>query len=101
VTVKDSELWLINATITGTNAVHLSDQEQTRNRKLLAKRREIDSLVAAKQQGMTIVPLELLTSSRFIKLKLATGRGKKLYDKRAALKKRDAQRSAEQALKDR
>ncbi len=92
VTVKDNELWLVNAAIMGGTNLPISDSEQTRTRKLLAKRREIDDLIAAKQQGNTIVPLELLTSSRFIKLRIAVGRGKKLYDKRHTLKKRDQQR---------
>lgn len=92
VTVKDNELWLINATITGTLSAPLDEHEKTRTRKLLARRREIDTLIAAKQQGQTIVPLELLTGARYIKLKLAIGLGKKLYDKRATLKKRDQER---------
>ncbi|HSX44637.1 MAG TPA: SsrA-binding protein SmpB [Candidatus Saccharimonadales bacterium] len=99
VTVKDNELWLINATITGTNAVRLVDQDQTRTRKLLAKRKEIDDLITAKQQGLTIVPLELITKGRFIKLKIAAGRGKKLYDKRADLKKHEQERAAQAATK--
>lgn len=92
VTVKDDELWLFNATITGTNSVRLSEQDQTRSRKLLAKRREILQLTAAKQQGLTIIPLEILTKGRYIKLKISVARGKKKYDKREALKRRDQQR---------
>lgn len=101
VTVKDGELYLLNGTINGTNAVPLSEQEQTRTRKLLAKRREIDALVAAKQQGRTIVPLELLTGGRFIKLRIAVGKGKKQYDKRHVLKKRVSERDVSRALKPR
>jgi SsrA-binding protein len=93
VTVKDNELWLVNATISGLPGVSISDQEQTRTRKLLAKRREIDQLIESKQQGKTIVPLELLTTGRYIKVRLAVGRGKKRYDKRETLKKRDQERS--------
>lgn len=92
VTVKDNELWLLNATITGTNAAPLSDQEQTRSRKLLAKRREINELIAAKQQGQTIVPVEMLTGGRYIKLRIASGRGRKQYDKRQVIKVREANR---------
>jgi SsrA-binding protein len=98
VTVKDDELWLINAQITGSNHMPIEPSEQTRNRKLLARRREIQALIAAKQQGRTIVPLELLTRGRYIKLRLAVGRGKKHYDKRQALKKRDEQRHIAAAL---
>ncbi len=58
-------------------------------------------MIAAKQQGRTIVPLELLTGGRYIKLRLAVGKGRKQYDKRQALKKRDEQRTAQAALKSR
>src|SRR3989338_6279911 len=51
VTVKDGELWLVNATISGNSGIIISEEDQVRSRKLLAKRREISSLVAAKQQG--------------------------------------------------
>ena len=99
VNVKDNELWLVNAAINGTNSMPISEQDQTRNRRLLAKRREIDALIEAKQQGKTIVPLEMLTHGRYIKLRIAIGRGKKLYDKRQTLKKRDQDRAISQALK--
>jgi SsrA-binding protein len=92
VTVKDGELWLINATITGSNGNAIPEYDQTRARKVLAKHREINALLEAKQQGQTIVPLEILTGGRYIKLRLAVGRGKKLYDKREAIKKRDLER---------
>lgn len=92
VMVKNDELWLVNAAINGTRGISISEQEQSRDRKLLAKRREIEQLLEAKQQGRTIVPLELLTHGRYIKLRIAIGRGKKLYDKRETLKKRDAAR---------
>ena len=93
VNVKDEELWLINATIHGTNGIPIADDEKTRTRKLLAKRREIKHLIEAKQQGRTIVPLELLTGGRYIKVRIAVGKGKKAYDKRQTLKQRDASRS--------
>lgn len=89
VTVKDNEIYLLNAAINGTNGVPIEETAQTRTRKLLAKRREIDALIAAKQQGRTIVPLELLTGSRYIKLRISVGKGKKQYDKRQVLKERD------------
>lgn len=98
VTVKDGELWLINARIYGTAGIPIDEEEQTRSRKLLAKRREIETLIAAKQQGRTIIPLELLTQSRYIKLRTAVGRGKKNYDKRQTLKARQDKRSAERAI---
>jgi SsrA-binding protein len=93
VTVKENELWLLNATIHGTNGIPISDSEKTRTRKLLAKKREISHLIEAKQQGRTIVPLDLLTSGRYIKVRIAVGKGKKKYDKRQTLKARDASRA--------
>lgn len=99
VTIKGDELFLINATINGVNGVPLTETEQTRARKLLAKRKEIDALVAGKQQGKTIVPLEILTGGRYIKVRISIGRGKKQYDKRQTLKAKDEKRSMAAALK--
>ena len=92
VTVKDNEIWLINAQINSARGVIISETDETRSRKLLAKRREIDALIEAKKDGSTIVPLELLTQGRYIKLRIAVGRGRKQYDKRQAIKKRDTER---------
>lgn len=99
VNVKDNELWLVNATITGDGSIRVPEESKTRNRKLLAKRKEIEALMAAKQQGQTIVPLELLTHGHYIKLRIAAGRGKRKYDKRQTLKKRDEDRHIQAALK--
>ncbi len=98
VTVKDSEIYLIGAVIHGTAGIPVSEEDQNRTRKLLAKRREISALIEAKQQGRTIVPLEILTRGRYIKLRLAVGKGKKHYDKRQALKKRDSERDVSRAV---
>ena len=99
VNVKDNELWLVNATISAMPGVAISETDQVRSRKLLAKRKEIDNLITQKQQGRTIVPLELLTGSRYIKLRISAGKGKKLYDKRQTLKKRDEEREARSDIK--
>src|SRR5579871_5736085 len=92
VTERGGELWLINAQIMGSRGILIDEQQQLRTRKILAKRKEIDSLIATKQQGMTIVPLELLTSGRYIKLRIAVGRGRKRYDKRENIKRRQQER---------
>lgn len=63
VTAKDNELWLINAQIMGGRGIHIPDDLQTRSRKLLAKKQEINRLVEAKNQGHTIVPLEFITGA--------------------------------------
>ncbi len=101
VTVKNGELYLINATVAGSSGIQISEDDQTRARKLLAKRREIDALIALKQQGRTIVPLDILTSGRYIKLRISAGKGKKLYDKRQTLKRREDDRRAQAAIKSR
>jgi len=101
VTFKDGELYLINATIAGSSGINIPETDQTRARKLLVKHREIEALAAAKQQGRTIVPLEILTRGRYIKLRLAVGKGRKHYDKRQTLKKRDEEREAQRALRQR
>lgn len=101
VTVKDGELWLLNATISSLPGAPIEETAQTRSRKLLAKRKEIDKLIANKQQGQSIIPLEILTKGRYIKVRIAGGKGKKHYDKRQNLKARDASREAQSAIKQR
>ncbi|CAN5363684.1 SsrA-binding protein SmpB [soil metagenome] len=99
VTVKDNELYLLNSLVGQVSGINLSEDEQHRTRKLLAKRREIDALIAAKQQGRSIVPLEILTGTRYVKLRISVGKGKKQYDKRQTLKARDEKRTMAAALK--
>ncbi len=99
ITVKDGELFLINASIYGTNGIIITDQDKTRTRKILAKRKEINQLIEKKTQGRTIIPLEIYTNGRFIKVKIGLGKGKKNYDKRQTLKKKDQDKSIKQALK--
>ena len=83
VTIKDSELWLNNLTL---------GAETARNIKLLATRKQISALEKEKVAGSTIVPVKLLGGSRHIKLVIAVGKGKKKYDKRETIKKRDFER---------
>ncbi len=101
VTIKDDELYLVNASIHGTNGIPIDDIDVTRTRKLLAKRTEIDRINQAKKQGRTIVPLDILTRGRHIKLRIALGKGKKNYDKRQTLKKRAVDIDTRRDLKSR
>jgi SsrA-binding protein len=96
VTIRNNELWLNNASFSlNLNSKNAGETTvDTSPRKLLASRRQIDELQDRKQQGMTIVPLRLLTQGRFIKLVIALGKGKKNYDKRQAIKKRDQERDS-------
>lgn len=68
-----------------------------RPRRLLAHKNEIDKLVAANKQGMTIVPTKLLATGRYIKLVIAVGKGKKRWDKRETIKQRDIERDLKKA----
>lgn len=102
VQLRGSELWLQGASFSiklnqrGEPGARTIDDAP---RKLLAHRKQIDALAASKAQGNTIVPLRLLTTGRYIKLVIAVGKGKKKYDKRETLKRRDQQREANRAIK--
>lgn len=95
VNVKNNELWLNNMQINPlkTNAKDLPEDERTKPRKLLVTKKQLKRLTDAKHQGLSIMPLKLLTKSRYIKVEIGVGKGKKKYDKREAIKKRDLSRS--------
>jgi len=101
VTVKGGELWLTNASF---SIIHTEPGKMTRTvetaaRKLLANKKEIAQIIAAKDQGLTVVPLSMSTRTRFIKLTIATAKGKKEYDKRETIKRRDIDRETRRAAK--
>lgn len=83
VTIRGDELWLNNLTLGADTA---------RNIKLLATKKQIHTLEREKVAGSTIVPVKLLGGGRHIKLVIAVGKGKKKYDKRETIKKRDIER---------
>lgn len=83
VTIKSNELWLNNITLSA---------DTMRNIKLLVTKRQLASLARAKQDGLQIVPVRMLTGGRYIKLVVATGQSKKKYDKRETIKQRDLAR---------
>ncbi|HET7827274.1 MAG TPA: SsrA-binding protein SmpB [Candidatus Saccharimonadales bacterium] len=99
VNVLGDELWLVGAQINPSSGISISEDSVSRSRKLLAKRKEIDRLIAERQAGRTIVPLELLTRGRYIKLRIAVGRGKRRYDKRETIKRRQQEMEAKRAAK--
>ena len=104
VTIRNNELWLNNASFSlklNQKGVVGARTIDTEPRKLLASRKQIDKLAASKKEGMTIVPTKLLTTGRFIKVVIALGKGKKNYDKRETIKRRDADRDASRAIKQR
>ena len=83
VTIRAGELWLYGLTL---------GAEQTTNIRLLATKRQIASLEREKVAVSTLVPVRLLGGERHIKLVVAIGKGKKKYDKRETIKKRDIER---------
>ncbi len=102
ISIKNGELWLNNASFSLKNNEKNNPNARTIDtspRKILAKRKEIDQMIANKQKGMTIVPLRLLTNRKYIKLVIALGKGKKLHDKRETLKRRQHDRESAKALK--
>lgn len=97
VSIQKGELWLNNVSFSlklSQRGVSDARSVDTSPRKLLASRKQIDSLVAQKQSGMSIIPTKLLTQGNFIKLVIALGKGKRKYDKRQAIKKRDLERES-------
>jgi SsrA-binding protein len=99
---RDGELWLINAHIAPYDPAGRHGHEPRRPRKLLLHRREINRLTAqVSERGYTIVPTRLYLKAGRAKVEIALARGKRKYDKRQAIAKRDAQRDVERALRER
>jgi SsrA-binding protein len=99
---EDGELWLVNAHIAQYEGGNRYNHQPTRSRKLLLHREQIAHLIGqATKKGSTLVPLKLYFKNGTAKVELALARGKQLYDKRATLARRDAQRQMEQALRHR
>jgi len=102
VRVMHGEAWLMNAHISPYDHAGYTTHEPDRPRKLLLHADQITTLAVQTQtRGLTIVPLRIYLKNRRAKVEIAIGRGKKLYDKRASLAERDAQRDVERALKER
>ena len=101
VLVRGSEAWLMNVHIAQYAQGNRYNHDETRQRKLLLHRREIRRLQSqATQKNWTIVPLKMYINAKGLaKVEIALVRGKKLYDKRDTIAKRDADRDIRRALK--
>jgi len=99
--IRNGEIFILGMNITPYEYGNRFNQDPTRVRKLLLHKREINKIDAQKSQdGYTLVPLRLYINKRgFVKLEIAIAKGKKLYDKRDTLAKKDANRKIAQALK--
>lgn len=94
------ELWLLNLHVSPYESAGRFGHEPTRKRKLLLHKSQVRELTrAVEQQGLTLVPLRLYLKDGRAKIELALVRGRKQYDKRAAIAKRDAQREMERAVR--
>ena len=94
------ELWLLNAHIARYEASSYLSHEPTRPRKLLLHRKQIDSLTSkVLEKGFTLVPLKLYIKDSIAKVEVALARGKKLYDKRESITRREIEREIGRAIK--
>ena len=102
VTIRNGELWLNNASF----SLKLNEQGKpgarsvnTSPRKLLVHQKQLEQLATRKKDGFTIIPTKLLTNGRHIKIVIALGKGKKRWDKRETIKRRDIDREHKRILK--
>ena len=97
---EGGELWLLNAHIAQYAAAGPFGHEATRKRKLLLHKSQIRELSrAVEEQGLTLIPLSLYLKDGIAKVELALARGKKRYDKRATIARREAEREVARALR--
>ncbi len=97
---ENGELWLLNSHIASYDAASYNTHEPLRPRKLLLHRKEINTLTGkVVQRGLTLVPLKLYIKHGIAKLELGVGKGKRVYDKREAIARRDTEREIDRALK--
>ena len=103
VIVRGGEAFLINANIPPYQAKNTStDYDPLRNRKLLLTKKELDELGGnEKNKSLTIVPIAVYNKGRKIKVEIALVKGKKKFDKRESIKKRDTDREIRREIKDR
>lgn len=98
--IHGGELWLVGATIAEYSHGNINNHAPARDRKLLARKREIEKWSQiVREKGITIVPLEVYWSGSRVKVAMALVRGKKLYDKRATQREKSDKRDMERALR--
>lgn len=100
--IRGGEAWISNMHISPYDQGNIFNHDPTRSRKLLLHKKQIRELEAhAKEQGVTIVPLKMYLKDGFAKVLIGVGKGKKNYDKREDLKRKDAKREIDRAMKER
>lgn len=100
--IRNGEAWVSNMHISPYDQGNIFNHDPIRTRKLLLHKRQIQQLnYDIKRDGYTIVPLKMYIKDGYAKLLMGLGKGKKNYDKRQDLKKKDAKRDMARAMKDR
>ena len=98
--IKNGEVYIYGMHISPYEHGNIFNKNPLRTRKLLLTKREINKLIGqVKQKGLTLVPMSLYFKGSFVKVELGIGKGKKLYDKREELAKKDAQMKIQKAMK--
>ncbi len=91
--IKNGELYIYNLHISPYEFGNIYNKDPLRDRKLLVNKRELNKLFGLiKQKGYSLIPMSLYFKGNFVKLELGLGKGKKLYDKREDIAKKDVQR---------
>ena len=99
--VKQGEVYVHNMHISPYDQGNIFNRDPLRDRKLLLNRREINKLIGyIQQRGYSLIPLQIYLSHGLVKMQLAVAKGKKLYDKRRDMAKRDAKRDMERAFRE-
>jgi SsrA-binding protein len=99
---ENNELWLVNAHIARYQASSYMGHEPTRSRKLLLHRKEIDSLKSRiAEKGLTLVPTRVYLKGNIAKVEIGLAKGKKLFDKRETIARREVDRELARAMKKR
>ncbi len=92
--IINDEVWIINSHINEYKYGNINNHEPLRNRKLLLNKREIRKIKQQLQEkGLTLVPLKVYFKGSLVKVEIGIAKGKKLYDKRESIKKRDIERN--------
>ncbi len=100
--IDNSEVFIKGMNISPFEQGNIFNKDPLRVRKLLLHKKEIRKLIGQiQQEGLTLIPLSVYLKGSLVKVSLAVAKGKKLYDKRADIAKRDAKRDAERAIRNR
>lgn len=98
--IKNNEVYVVGLHISPYEHGNIFNKDPLRDRKLLLNRREINKLIVmTKQKGYSLVPLNMYFKGSLVKVELGVGKGKKLYDKREDIAKKDAKRRMRQHAK--